>query len=61
MAELRREWEAMSEEEQEAFTKDRAAQLKEDRKMKAIGAHTVAVNTFHDTSSTIMCVENIVS
>lgn len=60
MAELRKEWEAMSEDEQEAFTKDRAAQLKKDRQMKTIGPHTVAVNAFHDTSSTIVRIENMV-
>ena len=61
MIQLRAEWEAMSEQEQEAFTKERVKQIAEDRKTKVIGAHTVATNAFHDTSSTIVRVENTVS
>ena len=61
MMQLRAEWEAMSEQEQEAYTKERVKQIAEDRKTKVIGAHTVATNAFHDTSSTIVRVENTVS
>ena len=60
MQQLRAEWEMMSEEEQEEFTRDRVQQLQEDRKVKTIGTHTVAANAFQDASQTIVKVEDTV-
>ena len=58
---LRAEWEAMTEEQQEAYTKQRVKELEEDRETKTIGVHTVAANAFQDTSQTIVKIENMVS
>lgn len=61
MAEIKAAWRAMSEEEQIACTNERLAQIEENRMTKSTGKHTVALNAFHDISSTVTKVEDIVS
>ena len=61
---LRKEWESMSAEEQIETTKDRFAQLKENRAVKNLGRHTEEEMAFHDAQATLARVEdevNIVS
>lgn len=61
MAELSEAWAAMSEEERDTYTGERKQQIAEDRETKAVGAHTVTVNSFHDVNNTVVDMENMVS
>lgn len=58
---LRAEWEAMSKAEQEAVTKDRMVQLKENRVVRCLGKHTEEETAFHDAQATLARVENEVN
>lgn len=58
---LKAEWAAMSEEERLQFTEERFKEFEAQRKTKAIGKHTLAVNAFRDVSDTLMKVETVVS
>lgn len=58
---LRAEWGALSEAQRVEATKERFAQLKENRKIRAVGRHTEEESAFHDAQATLTRVENEVN
>ena len=54
-------WQRLSPEEQQAVTAEPIQKLEEQRESRKLAAHSVPLNSFHDTKSTIQSIEIQVS
>ena len=59
--EISENWNRLSAEEREAITAEPVQQLEELRESRRLAAHSVPLNSFHDTKSTIKSIETQVS
>ena len=59
--EISENWKRLSPEERKAVTVEPIQELEEQRESRKLAAHSVPLNSFHDTKSTIKSIETQVS
>lgn len=59
--EISESWKRLSPEERQVITLEPMQQLEEQRESRKLAAHSVPLNSFHDTRSTIQSIETQVS